>query len=265
MGATMRAFQRQGNTLSTILRTAWDGITLEPLTKREKIKATDPHICIVAHVTRRELDELLTTSDLWNGFANRFLWNLVRRRAEVPFPEPMSDDDVTRLATEVARVVEYAHSKGGTSSAEMRMSNSAGDHWAAVYPELTRDYPGILGAVTARAEAQTLRLAMTFALLDGADLVSLQHIECALAFWRYAHDSASYLFGEAELDPVAQVILKALATGPKTQTEIRDLFGRHQPSDRLVAVLGDLQERGRITLNEEQTGGRPRKVWSLRT
>jgi hypothetical protein len=55
MGATMRAFQRQGNTLSTILRSAWDGSTLEPLTKREKIIAIDPHVCIVAHVTRREL------------------------------------------------------------------------------------------------------------------------------------------------------------------------------------------------------------------
>src|SRR5262245_43424055 len=262
MGATMRAFQRQGNTLSTSLRSAWDGSTLEPLTKREKIIATDPHVCIVAHVTRRELDELLTTSDLWNGFANRFIWVMVRRRASVPFPKPMPADEVVVLAKELARVVVYAHSRQG-SEAELRMSNSAADHWAAVYPELTRDFPGILGAVIARAEAQTLRVAMTYALLDGADRIELQHLDAALAFWRYAHDSASYLFGEAELDPVAQTILQALATGPKTQTEIRDLFGRHQPADRLAQVLSELQERGRITLTEEQTRGRPRKVWSL--
>ena len=27
--------------------------------------------------------------------------------------------------------------------------------------------------------------------------------------------------------------------------------------------MSELQERGRITLTEEQTGGRPKKVWSL--
>ena len=149
LGAALRAFQRQGNTLSAILRGAWDGVTLEPLTKREKIVATEPHICIVAHITKRELDELMTTSDLWNGFANRFVWLTVRRRAVVPFPKEMADDDVARIAQELARVVVHAHANPGP----LRFSNSAADHWAAVYPELTRDYPGILGAVTARGRS----------------------------------------------------------------------------------------------------------------
>jgi hypothetical protein len=90
-----------------------------------------------------------------------------------------------------------------------------------------------------------------------------KHIEAALAFWRYCFDSAAYLFGGAELDPVAQTILQALAAGPKTQSDIRDLFARHIPAERLSQVLTDLQERGRVTLIEEQTGGRPRRIWSL--
>ena len=118
-----------------------------------------------------------------------------------------------------------------------------------------------MGAVTSRAEAQALRLAMTFALFDGADRVELKHVEAALSFWRYAFDSAAYIFGGAELDPVAQKILEALATGPKTQNEIVDLFGRNLPKTRIDGVLRDLQERGRITLTKEETGGRPRKVW----
>ncbi len=81
--------------------------------------------------------------------------------------------------------------------------------------------------------------------------------------WRYAEDSAAYLFGGAELDPVAQTIIQALGRGPQSQNAIRDLFGRHQPAARLTDVLRDLQERGRITLTEERTGGRPRRVWSL--
>jgi hypothetical protein len=108
LGAALRACQRQGNTLSSLLRVAWDGFTLAPLTKRDKIVATDPHVCIVAHITRHELLELLTSSDIWNGFANRFLWSVVRRRAEVPIPKAMSDADVDRIAKEMARAVGYA-------------------------------------------------------------------------------------------------------------------------------------------------------------
>ena len=261
LGAALRAFQRQGNTLSAILRGAWDGVTLAPLTKREKIVATEPHICIVAHITMRELRELMVASDLWNGFANRFLWLTVRRRAAVPFPEQMPDDEVAAVAGELARVVIYAHERPGP----LRFSNSAADLWATVYPELTRDYPGVLGAVTARAEAQALRIALIYALLDGADRIELDHLDAGLAFWRYAHDSAAYLFGDAELDPVAQTVMEALATGPKTQTEIWDLFARKGDSVGLNQVLTDLQERGRVTLTEEPTGGRPRRIWRLTT
>jgi hypothetical protein len=261
-GAVLRACQRQGNTLSTIIRVAWDGWTLAPLTKRDKICATNPHICIIGHITRHELAELLTVTDVWNGFANRFLWNMVRRGPAVAFPQPMPEDEVERIAKDLAAVVRYAH-ECAQKEPEVRLSNKAADYWADVYPELTRDHPGILGAVTSRAEAQTLRLALTFALFDGADFIEEKHIEAALAFWRYCFDSAAYLFGDAELDPVAQTILQGLATGPKTQTEIRDLFARHKPAERLSQVLTDLQERGRITLTEEQTRGRPRRLWSL--
>ena len=74
-----------------------------------------------------------------------------------------------------------------------------------------------------------------------------------------------YLFGETELDPIAQKIIEAVAAGQKTQNDIMGLFQRNVPTRRLAAVLEDLQERGRITLTKEGTGerGRPRSVWRL--
>jgi hypothetical protein len=205
----------------------------------------------------------LSASDLWNGFANRFLWLTVRRRAPVPLPEEMDHGEVAAIARELARVVAYAHEKGHEKRGQLRFSNSATDLWVTAYPELTRDYPGIFGAVTARAEAHALRIALTYALLDGADWIDLPHLEAGLTFWRFALDSAGYLFSGAELDPVAQTLMEALATGPKNQTEISKLFSGHQEAARLNQVLTGLQERGRITLREEPTGGRPRRIWSL--
>jgi hypothetical protein len=261
-GAVLRSCQRQGNTLSSTLRVAWDGWTLEPLTKHDRVCVTDPHICIVGHITRHELSELMSVTDIWNGFANRFLWVAVRRRAQIPFPKPMPEDEAAHIARELARVVRYAHSRTG-EHARMVLSNSAQAHWADCYTEITAEHAGILGAVTSRAEAQALRLAMTFALFDGADRIEMKHLEAALSFWRYAFDSAQYIFGGAELDPVAQKILDGLKAGPKTQTEIWNLFQRNLKKEQLNSVLGDLQERGRITLSVEKTAGAPRRVWGL--
>jgi hypothetical protein len=232
------------------------------MTKHNREKATEPHICVLGHITRHELKELLTISDIWNGGANRFLWMAVRRSKLLPFAKPMPDGDVAAIAKELAGVIEYAHGRS-RADAELTMSNSAQSHWADCYSELTHDHPGIFGAVTSRAEAQALRLAMTFALFDGKERIELQHLEAALTFWRFAFDSAGYIFGGTELDPVAQRIIEALTLGPKTQTEISHLFGRNLPKERLTSVLGDLQDRGRITMTQESTGGAPRKIWRL--
>ena len=59
LAAPLRAMQRNGNTLSTVLRATWDGRTLEPLTKANVIKVSNPHVGIVGHITIAEMKELL--------------------------------------------------------------------------------------------------------------------------------------------------------------------------------------------------------------
>ena len=218
MGAALRAFQRKGNNLSMILRTAFDGGTIAPLTKNNRLVATNPHINLVGHITHHELDSLLSGIEIWNGFGNRFQWLMARRPKVVAFPQPMPGDKVKNIAQKLAQVIRQAHEY---DRRELVLSTSAQARWEEVYPELTKDYPGILGAVTSRQEAHARRLALTYAQLDGADSVELVHLEAALAFCRYAFDSAQYLFGDAEIDPAAQRMMAALASGPKTQTESR--------------------------------------------
>jgi len=43
-GAVLRIMAREGNSLSGVLRDAWDGLTLAPMTKANRVRATDPHI-----------------------------------------------------------------------------------------------------------------------------------------------------------------------------------------------------------------------------
>ena len=104
LGAALRAFQRTGNNLSMIMRRAFDGKTIEPLTKNNRVVATNPHISIVGHITRPELNSLLTGTEVWNGFGNRFQWLMSRRNKILPFPEPMPHEKVEEIAQELARV-----------------------------------------------------------------------------------------------------------------------------------------------------------------
>jgi hypothetical protein len=143
----------------------------------------------------------------------------------------------------------------------LSLTPEAARAWVAVYPMLTVDHSGAFGAVTARAEAQSMRLALIYALLDGADRVDVLHLRAALAVWDFCQQSARYLFGDVETDPVANRILEALREGERTTTELRDLFRRHISADRLRQALSDLETAGRILKRVEQTSGRSVTYW----
>jgi hypothetical protein len=122
-------------------------------------------------------------------------------------------------------------------------SNPAREGWAAVYSDLSADKPGLLGAVTARAEAQTIRLAMIYALLDGQRQIDVVHLQAALAVWEFCEAPAQRIFGQMLGDSIADDILRSLkcvGENGLTRTNIRELFGRHQPAPGARPALSDL-------------------------
>lgn len=258
-GAPLKALQREGNTLSAILRTAWDGGNIQPLTKSNRIKVTDPHICIVAHITRGELKQLLQTGDLWNGLANRFLWVCAKRQKLVPNPKPMDSEVVQNLANKLAEVLKVVQTFGAVS-----FLADAQEAWDRLYPTISHDEPGTFGVVTARAEAHVKRLALIYALLDGTDTIGLNHLKAALAVWGYCRDSARYVFGETATNTEAGRILEALTNGDKSQTELNNLFDGHLSSDKLGSILRDLEANGRILKRQEKRHrGKGTTYWQL--
>jgi hypothetical protein len=92
----LTVMQRQGNTLSTVVRDAWDcRQVLETLTKKEPTKATKPFISIGGHITRDELKESLDRTAMANGYVNRFLIAFIHRSKELPLGG--NDVDLTGL------------------------------------------------------------------------------------------------------------------------------------------------------------------------
>jgi hypothetical protein len=251
--------ERRNNTLSSQIRRAYDGGTLATMTRAAPIKATNPHISIVAHITEAELRARLTRTDAANGFANRILFPCVRRSQNLPFGGKSVQEKISPLIERLKEAAANAKQIGRLS-----MDQEAQDLWREAYERLTADQPGLLGAVTARAEAQALRLAMIYALLDATGTIGKSHIQAAIAVWDYCEASAARIFGSLLGDDVADEILSALhQVGGKglTRTEIRDLFGRNRSAERIAAALGPLLTKGRAKAEIRPTEGRPSEVW----
>lgn len=252
--------EREANTLSAILRQAWDSGHLAILTKKSTARATGAHISVIGHITRDELLRLLSDTAAVNGFANRFLWCCVRRSKCLPRGGHLEEVDFGPLLRRLELVVGYARKVGRVAPSE-----PAWAVWECVYPELSEGRPGMLGAVTGRAEAQVMRLAMLYALLDCSTAIEPEHLQAALAVWQYCYESARWVWGDALGDPIADEIRRALRQAGKdglSRTQIyEDLFARHVRRDRIAAALSLLASHGLARSQRRETGGRPQEVW----
>jgi hypothetical protein len=260
---TLAVMERAGNTLSPVIRNAWDGLRLQTLTRSSPLKATGAHISIVAHITKDEVRARMTRTDMANGFANRFLFPLVKRSKFLPHGGHLDDTALAKLGERFKLAATVASKLG-----RVTMTIEAADAWSATYPELSAGRPGLLGAVTARAEAQVIRLALIYALLDckdGTDKVEINtdHLDAAMAVWSYCDASAALIFGDSIGDPIADDILVALRRSPAgmTRTDLYNFFGRNRPSDQIGVALTMLLKLGRAKFETRQTGGRPVETW----
>jgi hypothetical protein len=206
------------------------------------------------------LRSVLTSTEVLNGYANRCLFILARRSKLLPFGGNLDEADVAGLGYRVRHSLVCARGIG-----RVGWTSAAADEWNGIYEELSKSMPGLAGAATARGEAQCVRLAMLYALLDEVSLIDIPHLQAAVALWRYAEASARYIFGGVLGDPTADEILAALLMakeGGMSRTEIHNLFARNASAGRINAALALLQHTGKAR-REERHGvkGRPTEMW----
>ncbi len=256
--SVLKATSRDVNTLSSVLRSAWDGRPLQLLTRTAPARASAAHVAVIGHITAAELRAQVSGLELANGFLNRFVLLACRRVRLLPEggdPDPLAGSGIEER---LARALEIARVAG-----QLRFSIGARVAWWDVYERLSAPQSGLAGAMCARAEAHVVRLALIYALIDEQKTIGLDHLNAALALWDYARRSAAWVLGHASGDPLAEQIHAALAATPGglTRTEIRDLFHRNQPPGALDHALGVLAHSGRARHQRVATSGRPADKW----
>ena len=257
--AVLKVTKRQDNTLSAILRNAWDGKTLETLSKTAPARATNAHISIVGHITRDELQRNVDASEVANGFLNRFMHFSVRSSKTLPFGGEIDQVDFTAIIEQLQLALRF-----GQVAERLRFGADAREIWPERYARLREGHPGMWGDVTARAEAHVVRLALIYALLDCADTIGAEHLRAALAVWGYSDRSARWCYGRSVGDPLADELWQAISHRPNgmTRTDIRDHFSRNRRRHEIDNALSRLSQAEMVECRRGATGnGPPVETW----
>src|SRR5262249_35831588 len=188
---------------------------------------------------------------------NRFCWFLVARSKCIPNPVGIPEETLFPLVEQLRDAVDFARKVG-----EISRDKDAAAIWEAVYPQLSEGKPGLTGAVICRAEAQVMRFACLYALLDKSASIQTAHLRAALALWDYSEKSALAIFGELTGDPAVDKAKEALkVNGMLTLTDLHVLFARHSGKAELERVVRVLISGGFAISEPVNDGnGRPTTV-----
>ncbi len=274
--------KRDGNTLSPALRDAWDGVSIRPATKTNRLWASNPHIGLLCDVTPSELLELMAARELTNGFANRFLFFWAESAKVVPFPKYTPDEVIQGIAGRLVKILEFAGADKFVERDVKRMefSSEAKALYAKLYKGELRDRSAgeRITALLDRRAPMLLRLAMLFALTDSTNVISGPHINAAMAWVRYWVDSVKFVFQSgadevraAKTSDTASKILTYLADkGQATRKQLtKDCFQGHSSKAMIDGALDDLLTGNppQITVESEArqkgTPGTPTKIYKL--
>ncbi|GAA4671836.1 hypothetical protein GCM10023347_27280 [Streptomyces chumphonensis] len=257
---TMSRGRREGSSLPGVLRQAWDGDSLGSMV-RDSLKATDPHIAILGHITPEEFRAKMQDSEMAGGTYNRFLPIFCHRNLVLPGSRGASPELVANLAAGWRTVLNDA--------ARVEHVKFSPDAWALycdeVYPALSDDSAGgVIAQFTARSAPYVQRVAMVYALCDHTDTITEAHMRAAWQLLNYARASAVHLLGNVTGDPKVNKLADAVrAAGPDglSADQVRRLFKNSSRADR-DRLTAELLDQPGYVRTQRPTRGRPTTVIS---
>lgn len=261
--------RREGNSLSATLREAYDDEVLQSMTSGSPLKATGSHIVITPQITPVELVMKLTATDVANGLANRFMVACSRMSKELPEGSSPSAEELKEFGDRLHHVSSglFRHTSG---KSELRRTGAARNLWVAEYKRRFEERRGQsespVKSLLARWHANSARLSVIYALLDGVLEIDEVHVRAALAAWDYVEDSTRYVFGSEAGDRDLGRLMEYIdnSVGGRTRTDISvDLFAKHKTKAELDQLIAKLLARGGYVNKKApgERGGRPAVVF----
>jgi len=188
---------RTGNTLSSTIRDMFDGKGISPANKKKSITTKHTHIGLHACVTGSELKRLLKSTDVDNGFWNRFFMIHAENVGFVPSPSKTPTEIIDKLARATLDIIKYSLGDypNNQNTHELFFSDEAKK-----YSDTVKEYYHLpcenefIASLLARRKPYLNRLSMLFALTDKSRVIDLRHVKAAAAWIEYSSQSIRFVF-----------------------------------------------------------------------
>lgn len=269
--------QRPGQTLSVVVRDAYDGRNLDSPSKTSPVRATEPHIVIIAGVPGIELVKIYSSTEIANGFGNRFMMTHSVRHQLVSLPKRTPDEVVSYYAKHIQGAVKLAELVG-----EVMLSSEAEVYWDQLYHYIeNRANPPVVENLLARQSTYARVLAALLALINCERVVERRHLDCAMYWLEYWRDTALYIFSTASQAEAAELakdadaeVLRALVElgglqRPVSHTDLTkkltNNYQKKEPTKETIRLSIDRLQRAspaRVRVIREDSGhGRPKTCY----
>lgn len=259
-GSFLAASGREGSQLDPRMRSAFDGKSMAHRRISGNILVPEPYyLSGLVGITPTELREKIGNAAFKSGSGNRWLWLPVERRdARVRAQEPILPEDLSS-----ALVV--AHLANVKAPPRIGLAGAADDLLSEYDAFLRAETVGNEADMTRRYGVIAFRVGLVHAAVERSSIVTVQHIERALALTEYARRGLEWTFGAAAGDASATHLLRmlleaddhTLAHGVISKYFLRDNIKRQ-------AAIDDLQRLGLAEVIVVRTNGRKRTELRLR-
>jgi hypothetical protein len=260
LAGLLAVMARDNNTLSSVLRDAWDGKPLQVNTRHLRLCVENVSLGIIANVTRSDLVKI-NPVDIGNGFINRFMFIWSERGRLLP---EGANIDALFKSEAFALVLKELHEAIAASAerGEVVRSPESEELWKSMYYDFNRGGDTVVDKLIARNDAHTMRLSLLYALLDRSPVIKPCHLEAARAVWDYSEQSLKYIFSAPDLE--SQKILEALEDGPLTLGEIRRrVFKDNRPPEYVTEKLAGLEKDRKVRRVEKEVKSGKKQAWAL--
>lgn len=242
---------RQGSTITDTMRSMWDEGEGQTNAKASQQKASNVTLSIIGHTTNTDLSRGMSDDDLRNGFGARFLYVHAERTQRLPSAPDIPNDDLIELLAPMHAALEFAQTEAPT---DYGFSPEAWHLWKQIVDlgdkRVEKLGDTVENTLQGRDRPQMRRMAVIYAVADCSDVIEVQHLRAAQAFWDYCFDSAMYIFGNRIGDPMADKLYRALieyAPGLTTTEINKKVFGGNKSKAQITRALDILMDRGIIT------------------
>jgi hypothetical protein len=237
---------------------------IENRTRQRPVRAVEPFLCLFGSTTTDGLRREFTAADVAGGLVGRIAFFTGHRKAPIPERPPADGRalDATKallLDVRTRTQVEQGYSFSLDALALWR------DWYVAEYNR--QETNPVLATIGARLHTHAMKLALAFAVIEGAPEITRDQVAAAIAFAGYQRQAQAYLFGDfgdTDRGRLERRIVETLARKPMATWALRTQI-RSADAEILARVLAALGKVGEIHEDQAPPPAKRGKAWHLRT